>query len=79
MVRKLPTNIGMKVTMVASSTTIQREYFSRSLVKMLDRAEPAAIRLTALAVIDVKMMTKRATTPRPSLLAIVDGSELLAS
>ena len=49
-----------------------------SFVKIFERADPAANKLTALAVIEVKIITRRATIPSPNLLAIVEGSELFA-
>ncbi len=63
---------------MAAITTIQSECFSFILGKIFERAEPAANKLTALAVIEVKIMTNNATIPSPNLLAIVEGSELLA-
>src|SRR5699024_1679257 len=46
---------------------------------MLVIAEPAAIKLTALAVVLVITMTNMAKIPRPNLAAIVLGSALLGS
>ena len=70
---------GMNDTSVAAIVTIHKAGVSFTLCHMFVKADPAAIKLTALAVVDVITITNKAIIPKPSFDAIVDGSESFGS
>lgn len=70
---------GMNDTSVAAIVTIHKAGVSFTLCHMFVKADPAAIKLTALAVVDVITITNKAIIPKPNFDAIVDGSESFGS
>ncbi|KXU05343.1 hypothetical protein WEIDD23_01427 [Weissella sp. DD23] len=77
--KKVANHNGMNDTNVAPIVTIHKAGVNFNLCHILVNADPAAIKLTALAVVDVITITNKAIIPKPSFDAIVDGSESFGS
>src|SRR5699024_8020310 len=77
--KKVANSSGINETSVAISVTIHNAGVSFNLCHIFVSADPAAIKLTALAVVDVIIITNKAIIPKPNLDAIVEGSESFGS
>lgn len=78
-IQEVANHNGMNDRNVAPIVTIHKAGVNFNLCHILVNADPAAIKLTAFAVVDVITITNKAIIPKPSFEAIVDGSESFGS